>query len=225
MKLRKLLAIATVVALAPSTWGAFIVESRSGGQNFANYTDSGFANSSGNVNADGCTLNIGSRYSSTTTYFGPSRYAEFSFTPTETGIYDISLAWPSTAGEIATAVNLYTGAATGGPADQWGNEGGPQGIVVSGTMDMYYKNVGVWNLFTSQALYAGTTYHVGIYGGYKAPYTGGVTPDDPLANRVAAGAVKFEYLAPVPEPTTIVAGALALGMLGFGLVAPRRKNR
>ena len=223
MKSRTLHTMVAALALGVSPLFAqtsFIVESRSGGLNYANYTDSGFADSSGAVNAPGCTLNIGSRYSGTGTYFGPSRYAQFTFTPTVSGTYEIDLAWPSTAGQISTAVNLYTGAATGSTdADIWGNTGGPLGIVYSGTMDMYYKNVGVWNLFTTADLTAGTTYHVGIYGGYKTPYTGGVTPDDTLANRVCAGAVQFAI---IPEPSTVVLGLLG----GFGLLAwiSRRRN-
>lgn len=221
MKLTSFLAIPAVVALSGAvTLGqSFIIENRSGGQNYANFSFSGWATSSGNVNAPGCTLNIGSMYSSTSTYFGPSRYAQFSFTPTVSGTYQIDLAWTSTAGQIGTAVNLYTGAATGNATpDIWGNTGGPQGIIFSGTMDMYYKNAGVWNTFTTQDLVAGTTYNVGIYGGYKTPYAGGATPADASANRVAAGAVQFTL---VPEPTLAAFGFL--GGLSL-LVALRRRE-
>ena len=135
--------------------------------------------------------------SSTGTYFGPSRYAQFNYAPTTTGYYEIDLAWISTAGQIGTAVNLYTGVATGGAADRLGNTGGPQGIITSGTMNMYYAGVGAWNQFTTAQLNSGTTYHVGIYGGYKTPYAGGVTPADPSANRVTASAVRFMAATPV----------------------------
>ncbi len=218
MKKRTLLTMAATLALCASPLFAqtpdWIIESRSGGLNYANYADAGFANSSGNVTAPGCTATIGSRYSGTTVFFGPSRYAEFSYTPTVSGSYQIDLAWPSTAGQNSTAVNLYTGAATGNPdPDVWGNTGGPQGVIDFGTMDMYYTGVGVWNTFTTAELTSGTTYHVGIYGGYANPYTGGVTPDDTLGNRVAAGAVGFT-LVPVPEPSTALLGLLGgLGMM------------
>lgn len=221
MKIKTLLAMPLLAALAASTafaQSSYIVESRSGGLNFDQYTDAGFANSSGAVNAPDCTLDIGSRYSGTGLYFGPSRYAQFSFTPTVSGTYDISLAWPSTAGQISTAVNLYTGSATGSTdADIWGNTGGPQGVLFSGTMDMYYNNPGAWNLFTSYDLDEGTTYHVGIYGGYQTPYTGGVTPDDTLANRVAAGAVQFSL---VPEPSLVAFSILG----GFAFLVARRRR-
>jgi len=177
----------------------FIVEDRSGGLNYGDFSaPSGWSTSSGNVNAPGCTANIGSMYSSTGTYYGPSRYAQFSYAPTTTGYYEIDLAWTSTAGQISTAVNLYTGAATGNTAaDIWGNTGGPLGVIQSGTMNMYYVNAGVWNPFTTAQLTSGTTYNVGIYAGYKTPYAGGATPADASANRVAAGAVRFIAATPV----------------------------
>ena len=93
--MRKYVVLLVVLSVtAAAAQASFIVESR-GGPNFANYHDSGFANSSGNVNAPGCTLNIGSRYSSTSTYFGPSRFAAFTFTPDVSGDYQIDLAWTS----------------------------------------------------------------------------------------------------------------------------------
>lgn len=55
-----------IVAEPPASGGAsFIVESRSGGQNYAWYSDSGFADSGTNCTATGCTGNIGMRYGST----------------------------------------------------------------------------------------------------------------------------------------------------------------
>jgi hypothetical protein len=182
-----LCSLAYVSTFAAST---FIVESGAGGQHAANYTESGFAVSGAGVGLPGCTATT-SRYSGTGTYFGPSRYAQYTFTPTMTGYYELDLAWISTAGQTHTAVNLYTGAATGGAADIWGNAGGPQGVITSGTMNMYYAGVGAWNPFTTAQLTSGTAYHLGLYGGYKTPYAGGATPADPSANRVTAGAARF----------------------------------
>lgn len=190
-----------IVVLAAMCWAsiaqaAFIVEDRSGGLNYANFHQSGWATSSGNVNAPGCTPNIGSMYSGTTVYFGPSRIAVFTYTPSVSDTYDISLAWPNTAGQYDTAVVVYTGNDSGNAAaDAWGNTNGPTGVLMATTADMYYKNVGVWNSVGSVAMTAGTTYKVGIYGGHKSL---AAAPD--LSNRVAIGAVKFEA---IPEPATL----------------------
>ncbi|HXK85983.1 MAG TPA: PEP-CTERM sorting domain-containing protein [Phycisphaerae bacterium] len=217
MKKSILVSLAVALLCSGAVYGAYvtepdgsvIIESRNTGKNFSAYSDFGFDDSSGDVRAPGCTA-TGSRYSSTTTYYGPRRQAIFSFTPDTTGLYDISLAWPSTAGQTDTAVVLYTGAMSGGDRDPWGNAG-PSGVVQRTTMDMYYKNVGVWNLaFDDVELQAGTTYKVGIYGGHKSLNN----PEDPT-NRVTAGAVMFT---PVPEPTTLV--LLAAG----GLLLRRRRT-
>jgi hypothetical protein len=181
----------------------FIIEDRSGGLNYTDFTSSGWATSGGNVNAPGCTLNIGSMYSPTGTSYGPSRYAQFSYAPTTTGYYEVDLAWTLSAGEINTAVNLYTGAATGNStADIWGNTGGPQGIVYSTTMNMLNNGTsgtgaGTWKPVTTAQLTSGTTYNLGIYGGYKTPYAGGATAADANANRVIAGAARFIAAAPL----------------------------
>jgi len=217
MKKSILVSLAVALLCSGAVYGAYvtepdgsvIIESRNTGKNFSAYSDFGFADSSGDVGAPGCTAK-GSRYSGTTMWYGPSRQAIFSFTPDTTGLYDISLAWPSTAGQTDTAVVLYTGASSGGDLDPWGNAG-PSGVVQRTTMDMHYKNVGVWNLaFDDVELQAGTTYKVGIYGGHKSLFN-----DEDPSNRVVAGAVMFT---PVPEPTTLV--LLAAG----GLLLRRRRT-
>jgi len=217
MKKSILVSLAVALLCSGAVYGAYvtepdgsvIIESRDTGKNFSAYSDFGFADSTGDVGAPGCTAK-GSRYSGTTKWYGPSRQAIFSFTPDTTGLYDISLAWPSTAGQTDTAVVLYTGAMSGGDLDPWGNAG-PSGVVQRTTMDMLYKNVGVWNLaFDDVELQAGTTYKVGIYGGHTSLFN-----DEDPSNRVVAGAVKFT---PVPEPTTLV--LLAAG----GLLLRRRRT-
>jgi hypothetical protein len=194
--IKSLIAAACCLAYTPAfATFTYIVEGGPGGQNSSSYTDASFAGSTGTDTAPGCTA-TGTRYSGTGTYFGPARYAQATFTPATSGFFQIDLSWPSTAGQTHTAVNLYTGAATGGAADIWGNTGGPQGVLATGTMDMYYRAVSVWNTFTTAQLNSGTAYHVGIYGGYKTPYAGGVTPADASANRVAIGGFRFMAATP-----------------------------
>lgn len=184
-------AILTIVALAcaPAFAFEFIVGAAAGSLNNAtNYADSGFSASTGDSAAPSCPAD--SRYSGTTVYFGPSRFARASFNPANTGFYKIQLAWPNTAGQTDTSVTLYTGAETGGAADQWGNAA-QQGVITKGTMDMYYKSTNVWNTFTTAQLTAGTAYKVGIYGGHKSL---NAAPD--LTNRVAIAGFRFASATP-----------------------------
>ena len=194
-----LLAMLPAMYASASTAPAdFIVESR-GGANFANYADSGFLDMSASVGAPGCLGNIGSRYANTTSSgnWGPSRHATWRYTPEVTGYYTVSLAWSSTYGQKATAVNIYTGANTGSTVpDRWGNLNGPQEILWSGTKDMYFKATGIWNECGKVLMHLGIAHKVGIYAGYLNPYSGGVTPIDNTANRIVAGAAKFAYSGP-----------------------------
>ena len=191
--------VLTIVALAcaPAFAFEFIVASRNTGPNFGNYSETGgWADSTGSSTAPG--LGAGSRYSGTSTYFGPSRQALATFNPATTGYYDISLAWPSSGGEKQTAVTLYTGAShTSGTLDQWGNNG-PGGVITAGTMDMYYRATNVWNKFTTAKLTTGTNYKVGVYGGYKAPNAN--------ENRVCVAGFMFTSV----TPGAVTGGALNL---------------
>ena len=76
---------ATLTISAPVS--TFIVESRSGGQNYANYSESGsWYNSSAKSTATGCTSGIGSRYAIIGSSAGKGI---FSYTPSATGTYEI----------------------------------------------------------------------------------------------------------------------------------------
>jgi hypothetical protein len=127
-----------------------------------------------------------------------------------TGFYEIDLVWTSTAGQSHTAVNLYTGSATGGPADIWGNPNGPAGVISSGTVYEWYSNARSWWPFTFAQLSSGTTYHVGIYGGYQTPYAGGATQADTQANRVTIGG--FRFMAATPDAATYELANHATGL-------------
>ena len=212
--MRRLVVVATLVmavalACSPAFAFSFIVESGPSGQNSSCYTDSGFSASGAGCGLTGCTA-TGSRYSSTTTYYGPSRYAQYSFTPTTTGYYGVDLAWINTAAQKYTAVNLYTGTATGGGADRWGNTGSPSGVIYSNTVNMYYNTTGAWNRFTTAKMTSGTTYKLGIYGGYKSGAANTVN-DDTLSNRIISSAVRYIAL----TPTAATAGAINGNLLSW----------
>ncbi len=71
----------------------FIVESRSGGQNFGWYSDSGMANSGTNCTAPGCTGDIGTRYGST--YRSVAGFKKATAAPEfpEAAYYNVYVAW------------------------------------------------------------------------------------------------------------------------------------
>ena len=70
----------------------FIVESRAGGLNYGNYSDSGLDDTSLKSNAPGTTPEIGSRQGKLKGA-GPTRWASFSFAPSASGVYEIYTTW------------------------------------------------------------------------------------------------------------------------------------
>jgi hypothetical protein len=79
-----------------ATSGTFIIESRAGGQNFTRYSEQGgWADTSVNVTAPGCTGTIGDRYGST--YQSVAGFKEAFFTPnfSDGGLYEVFIAYGS----------------------------------------------------------------------------------------------------------------------------------
>ena len=80
----------------PSTGGAtFLVESRSGGQNYAWYSDSGMADSGSNCTATSATGNIGMRYGSTYRSVAGAKSATVAPNFPGAGSYKVSVVWGS----------------------------------------------------------------------------------------------------------------------------------
>lgn len=89
---------------------AFIVESRSGGQNYAWYSDDpGFTDSLANNNADGTTAGIGTRW--TSSFFSHAsvglRTAQWRPNFSEAGTYHVSVSWPEAGSNRRDPVGYY----------------------------------------------------------------------------------------------------------------------
>lgn len=97
----------------------FMVESRSGGLNYANYSDSGISDSSLKSTATGTTLGIGSREGSLKRA-GGTRSATFSVTPDTTGTYEVFATWGASSNNhsIVEHIVSYDGGSTSVLMDQ-----------------------------------------------------------------------------------------------------------
>ncbi|HPD30878.1 MAG TPA: immunoglobulin domain-containing protein [Phycisphaerae bacterium] len=85
---------ATLTVTAP----IFMVESRSGGQNYAKYSETGgWANSGGKSTAAGVTAGIGSRYGSTYRSVAGEKHAIFGADLPAAGTYEVSVTWGANA--------------------------------------------------------------------------------------------------------------------------------
>ena len=83
-----------IVVEPPATGGeTFIVESRSGGKNYAWYSDSGMADSGVSCSAEGCTAGIGSRYGSTYRSIAGNKTATAAPSFPGAGNYKVYVAW------------------------------------------------------------------------------------------------------------------------------------
>jgi len=158
-------------ALSHTTSPIFIVESRPGGQNYANFSSAGtWAVSSSKGTAEGCTPGIGSLYSGLG-YAG--RTTTYSFTPTVTSTYKVYATWITSSNACSSARHVITHA--GGTSTVYANQltGGDE-----------------WNLLGSYQLNAGTTYSVTQF---SEGSSGGSV--------IRAEAIKWERVDTVPAPT------------------------
>ncbi len=93
-RLRGSLAALAVLACAGAALGDFIVESRTGGQNFNKYSETGvWNNSSGKSTASGVTPGIGSRYGSTYRSVAGEKHAIFKGNINVAGTYEVFTTW------------------------------------------------------------------------------------------------------------------------------------
>lgn len=172
-------AMSPVYALVttPARPADFIVESRSPGLNYGNFSFNGPTTSSAKSTASGLTSAIGCYYAGQTT---PAKWGQWSYTPTMSGRYNVYGTW---------ATNAY---ASGVPAPIWTveNAGALVTIPISQT-----AGGNAWNLLTTGGdvqLNSGVAYAVRL-----------TTNADNVSNkRTYFDSVKFAYATETTPPST-----------------------
>lgn len=167
----------TVSGSAPTT---FIVESRSGGQNYANYSETGtWSNSTAKSSATGCTAGIGSRWCTIGTSAGT---AVFRFTPAATGSYQVFTTNATTTNSGNPMIHQVT------------HSGGTANVAVCQNSTCNPNPCNTWYSLGVYTLNAGTQYTVTATG-----YTSAGSA--PAGNAGRADAVKWESTGAVAPPT------------------------
>jgi len=160
----------------------FIVESRAGGQNYANYSEVGsWADASCKSTAEGNTSGIGSRYAVIGSY---DRRAIFSFTPSATGTYEV----------FTTNCTTWN---SGNPLiHRVYHAGGSTTVGVCQNADCNPNAVNVWYSLGQYTLNAGVAYTVEL----DARTSVGSAPSGYAAR---SDAIKWVSVSTQPEPPTI----------------------
>ncbi len=123
----------------------FVVESRSGGQNYASYSEVGsFSNSTVKSNLWDTTAGIGHRLA----YSTGGHEAIYRYTPTATGTYRVFAAWPTSANASRVVEHVVTHA------------GGSASVVLDTNADSIPCGRNNWNLLGTFTLNAGVQYRV-----------------------------------------------------------------
>ncbi|HSW43996.1 MAG TPA: immunoglobulin domain-containing protein, partial [Phycisphaerae bacterium] len=149
----------------------FIVESRSGGQNYANYSETGsWSSTTGKSTATGCTAGIGHRYC---TINSTAKTAVFRFTPTVTGSYEVFTTNVSTTNSGNPLVHKVTHA------------GGTTNVNVCQNSTCSPNPCNTWRSLGTFTLNGGTQYTVTLDGS-----TGGGS--GPSGNAGRSDAVKWQ---------------------------------
>ncbi len=130
---------------------SFIVESRSGGLNYGNYSEAGsWANSAAKSTVYGRTADIGSRYCTASGV----KTATYRFTPSISGLYKVYATWPAAADATTQAEFIVT------------HSGGATSVIENERYDSANLSISNpcgrnnWNLLGEFTLLAGTQYTV-----------------------------------------------------------------
>jgi hypothetical protein len=189
---------ATAAHIIAGSLSETIVESRTGGLNFADYAEHGggfpdsWTNSTAKSSAQGVTAGIGSRFNSTAGFGG---WFEVSPTlPTAGGTYEVYVTVTSASGAITATTDV---AATGGT-----------GLPASTTAFSTAESANTWGLVGTLTLEAGVDTPIVRF------------TENQHSNRLYADAVLFAEMQVIPEPSTIALAGLAL--VGVACAARRR---
>lgn len=157
---------------------AYIVESRSGGQNYAQYSETGtWANSTGKSTASGCTAGIGSRYCMIGSTAGT---ATFRFTPAVSGAYEVF---------TTNAITTNSGNPT---MHTVSHAGGSANVAVCQNSTCTPNPCNTWYSLGTYTLNAGIQYTVTVSGSTAAGSA-------PAGNVARADAIKWESSAMATE--------------------------
>ncbi len=161
---------------------SFIVESRSGGQNYANYSETGTWNSTtGKSTAAGVTTGIGHRWCT----IGSGATASFSFTPTATATYEVFTTNCTTSNSGNPLVHKVTHA------------GGVDNVNVCQNTTCTPNACNVWYSLGQYTFNASTTYKVTLDSSSAAG-------SGPSGNAGRSDAIKWQSVGPVALPPAII---------------------
>ena len=158
----------------------YVVESRSGGQHYSNYSETGtWSNGSSKSTAPLCTPGIGHRWC---TLDSSAKTAVFRFTPATTGVYEIF------------TTNCTTSNSGNPLIHRIAHAGGTTSVGVCQNTTCNPNAVNVWYSLGQYTLNAGTQYSVTLDGSTAAG-------SGPSGNAGRADAVKWVWVGPAAGPT------------------------
>lgn len=159
----------------------YIVESRSGGQNYANYAETGsWTSTTGKSTAAGCTAGIGHRYCT----IGSGATAVYSFTPTVAATYEVFTTNVTTSNSGNPLVHKVT------------HVGGTTNVNVCQNSTCTPNTCNVWYSLGQFSLNSGTTYTVTLDSSTAAG-------SSPSGNAGRSDAIKWQSVGVVPQVPVI----------------------
>jgi GH25 family lysozyme M1 (1,4-beta-N-acetylmuramidase) len=180
----------------------FVVESRSGGRNYSNYSETGtWSNGSSKSSASLCTSGIGHRWC---TLDSSAKTAVFTYTPTTAGVYEVFTTNCTTSNSGNPLIHRVT------------HTGGTTNVSVCQNTTCGTNAVNVWYSLGQYTLNANTQYRVTLDGS-----TGGGS--SPSGNAGRSDAIKWTFVSAGAGPTITTqptaASVCAAGTATFTIAA------